>query len=246
MSETPRPGDDDEGIDEMANLSGLYALDALDVELSRRFEAYLATHPEARAEVEEFRATAAILSELATVAPPAGLRDRVVAQVAATRQDPPVVASITERARRGRTWVAVAAVVLLVAAIGAVVYRATSESDTPPSQLAELLGRPDARVVRLTGDPAEGAKVVWSRAAGRAVLVAAQVDPLADATTYELWQLRGGTATSVGLFRPDRQGRVQASFVVDLVGADGLGVTVEPSGGSATPTLPVVLSGAVS
>ena len=230
----------------MASLSGLYALDALDGDLLERFEAFLATHPETRAEVDEFRATAAALADLPAAEPPAGLRDRVLAEVAGTRQDAPVVDLAARRNRRGRTWLSIAAAILLIAAIGGLVGRAVAGPSASTNQLADVLGRPDARVVSLAGAPASGAKVVWSASAGAAVFVANRVDAVPGTRTYELWQLHGGRATRVGLFRPDSHGRVRSTFTVDLAGADGVGVTVEPDGGSDTPTLPVVLSGALS
>lgn len=240
MSDTPTPDPYD-----VAALSGLYALDALvDPEDLERFEEAMSASPELRREVEEFRATAALLGELSATEPPAGLRDAVLDEIAQTRQDRPVLPMSTEgRARAPRSWwlAAAAAVVVLATTLGIVIGRNTV--GPPASELAQVLSRSDARVVQLSGDVATGARVVWSSSAGRAVLVASGLEDLPEDRVYELWRLEADGAEPVGLFRPGAQGRVEAAFDVDLRGADGLGVTVEPAGGSETPTLPIVLSG---
>lgn len=230
---------------DVASLSGLYALDALSdpVELER-FEEAMAANPDLRREVAGFRATAALLGELSATEPPASLREVVLDEVAQTRQDRPIVRLDHGRPSRPRRsiWLAVAAAVVVVAtALGVVIGRGTAPA--PTTELAQVLSRSDARVVQLSGEVATGARLVWSPSAGRAVLVASGLEDLPEDRVYELWRLAAGGAEPVGLFRPGAQGRVEAAFDADLRGADGLGVTVEPAGGSETPTLPIVLAG---
>jgi anti-sigma-K factor RskA len=237
MSDTPR---NEPEHHELAGLSGLHALDALDDESRERFEELLATNPEARAEVDEFRATAAVLAAAVAEEPPAGLRDRVLADVAVTRQDPPVVDLAVRRSRRVRAvWIAAAAAVVLVVGLfaGMVI-------DRPPrgdAELADVLARSDVRMVPLSGDGPSGVKVVWSDEAGRAVVVANDMADLPDDRTMELWRMSGDRPSRVGVFEPDADGRVRAAFDTDLAGADALGVTIEPAGGSDAPTSPIVL-----
>jgi anti-sigma-K factor RskA len=242
MSDTPR--NESEPL-ELAGLSGLYALDALDDEAREQFEAFLRTNPEAQAEVDEFHATAAALASAVAEEPPAGLRERVLADVATTRQDAPVIDLTVRRARRMRTvWVGVAAALILVVGVAAGLL-----IDRPAdggSELADVLARSDVRMVPLAGAGPQGAKVVWSADANRAVVVANGMSRLPDDQTMELWRIEGDEATQVGLFTPDQDGRVRASFDTDLQGADALGVTIEPAGGSKTPTLPIVLQGEVA
>ena len=229
---------------DLAGLTGLYALDALDEPLLGHFEAYLETNAEARAEVAEFRATAALLDSVVAETPPAGLRDRVMAEVANTRQEAPVVQLAPRRvARRNRgQWMAVAAALILIAAVGGLLLgRATG----PQSELAGLLDRPDARVVALHGEGDSVANVVWSSSAGRAMVVASSMPEVPSNKTMELWRIDGEKATSIGTFTPGSDRSARASFAVDLDGATSLGLTVEPAGGSATPTLPIVMSGTV-
>jgi len=230
---------------DLAGLTGLYALDALDGPLLEQFEAYLATSPDARAEVAEFRATAALLDGVVAQAPPPGLRDRVMAEVANTRQDAPVVEFAPRRdARRSRTrWLAVAAALLLIAALGGVLLgRATAG---PRTELADVLDRADVRVVALHGDGTGEASVVWSSSAGKAVVVGTSMPQVPEGKTLELWRIDGEHPTAVGTFAAASDRSVKVSFPVDLDGATGFGVTVEPKGGSKTPTLPIVMSATV-
>jgi len=87
---------------------------------------------------------------------------------------------------------------------------------------------------------------------GQLVFVAANLLPVPQGKTYELWVLPqqgdGAAKTSpipAGTFKPDQSG--SASVVMpDIpkgVPAQGFGVTIEDDGGSKTPTMPIFLVG---
>jgi len=83
---------------------------------------------------------------------------------------------------------------------------------------------------------------------GTLVFVANHMAKLQASTTYELWLIppgAGAVPIPAGTFRPDSNGR--ASMVVSTlpqgVEAGTFAITVEPEGGSATPTMPIVMSG---
>lgn len=230
---------------DLAGLTGLYALDALEHDAREQFESFLVNNPDALAEVAEFRATAEMLAASVALQPPAHLRASVLSGVSDIRQDA-VIIDLRDRTRRRNrtTWLAVAAVaVVLAGAMGGVL--GSRSSGPPTDEVAAFLSRSDARVVPLSGGAAVGAKVIWSASAGQAMVVTTGSVKLTDDQTYELWRIDGANASPVGVFRPDADGNVRTSFQADLNGAGALGVTVEPAGGSDTPTLPVVLSGAV-
>ena len=66
--------------DSPQDLAAAYALGALAADEARRFEAFLATSPEAQRELAEYREVAALLALAgADAAPSSNLRDRVVA-----------------------------------------------------------------------------------------------------------------------------------------------------------------------
>ena len=65
--------------------SGAYAVDALDDVERARFERHLAECEDCRAEVQSLREAAALLADDTAAAPPPGLRDRVLADIATVR-----------------------------------------------------------------------------------------------------------------------------------------------------------------
>jgi len=75
------------------------------------------------------------------------------------------------------------------------------------------------------------------------------LEQLAQDKTYELWVIpaNGQAPIPAGLFRPDAAG--SASVVLPPlpkgVPAKAFGVTIEKAEGSATPTAPILLAGAV-
>jgi anti-sigma-K factor RskA len=222
--------------------SGLYAVDALEGDELARFEAHLATCPECQAEIDGFHETTAALASSVTAVPPSAARDAVLAEVARTRQVPPVIDEVAAHRTR-RRWgavVAIAAAVVVIAAIAGVLVRNASTHARETDQIAAVVSRSDAQTVKLSGEDPASVKLVWSPSAGEAVLLSDDLAPPPDGKTYELWALAGGTPTRAALFRPDDDGTLRAHFPADMHGVDAVGVTVEPSGGSATPTLPMI------
>lgn len=96
--------------------------------------------------------------------------------------------------------------------------------------------------------PQPEAHAAYIASQGALVLVANNLHPLAAGKTYQLWLLpaaAGQQPVPAGIFKPDAKG--YASVVLPAlpkgVQAKGFGVTVEPEGGSQTPTPPIVLAG---
>ncbi len=237
--------------EELHHLVGAYALDALDTDERAAFEAHLGTCELCRADLVEFRATAAEIAVATRSTPPADLKARVMAGVATTRQVSPVVpdrvVDLAERRRRNvarpRLLAAIAAAVVFVAGIAGAASLVGRSAD-PAGELAEA---GDAIVVDL--ESAEGApgtiRVVWSPEEDRANVIG---DGLADAGTdraYALWFLNAdGTVAPAGLFTPD-DGEVDVTLDLDDIDGIGWGITIEPSTGSEQPTTPVIYSGTV-
>jgi anti-sigma-K factor RskA len=119
------------------------------------------------------------------------------------------------------------------------------------AELMELLTSPQAQKVALHPGPVaapqpEG-RVVYASHSGKLLLTASNLHPLPAGKIYELWILQPGGKKPLpaGTFAPDSSGNaamVLADEPVNLA-VQGFGVTVENSGGSDTPTLPIVLSG---
>ncbi|GII03365.1 anti-sigma factor [Planobispora takensis] len=246
-------------------LAGAYALDAVDDAERLRFEEHLERCAECAQEVRGFTETAARLGHAVALAPPPGMRERVLAQIGHVRQLPPVVAlpvpEIPEvpeappspRARRtgrsrrsgpawwpkltaGLTAVSVAAAVVLgVMAIRAQDLLDMSRQDN--RQIAAVLAAPDARAVTGRTDTGGRARAVISRSRDRLVFVSSGLSPLPESSTYQLWRIGPSGTTSAGLLRPDASGGDPPPVVVEGIGGTAtMGVTVEPAGGSRQPT----------
>lgn len=223
-------------------LAGPYALDALDDDEREAFERHLEACDICRAEVDGYRAAAARLGIAATEDPPASLRDRVMEEVDRTRQVAPLPAGPPERTGSlvARRFLAAAAAVLAlaVAGLGALVAsldQRISELEGAESVL-RVLSAPDARVAEAAGPAGATVRVVVAPSLAEGWLVASGMPPTSDDRTYQVWLLRGDTPESAGLVSPDTGGAVEVALDGDLATVDAVAITVEPSGGSPTPT----------
>jgi anti-sigma-K factor RskA len=90
------------GEADLHELAGAYALDALEEVERARFERHLESCSACTAEVSGFTAIATAMATAAAAEPPAGLRARVLADVAVTRQLPPEVAGAAGQRRSRR------------------------------------------------------------------------------------------------------------------------------------------------
>ncbi|NYE36514.1 anti-sigma-K factor RskA [Nocardioides cavernae] len=225
-------------------LTGAYAVDAVD-ELERaRFEQHLAECEDCRAEVAELRETAALLAEDTAVAPPAALRESVLAGISQVRPLPPEVRAPAPRAthehRAGRrAWMPflVAAALAVLVGIGALIVQPwAGEDDVKRLTAAEqVLQADDAQEVFLDLGEAGRATVTRSKSHDRAVISTEDMVAAPDGKDYELWLMSpDGAFTSAGLM-PDE---ADQTLVLDGSAADAaaVGITVEPDGGSKQPT----------
>ena len=249
MSDTSRgPG----RSDDLDSLLGAYALDALDADERARVDAYLSADPDARAEVDDMRETAASLAlvpQAAMDAPPE-LWERIAGAIAAERARPPIddtAAGATDelaarRARRTRTsWMvtAAAAAIVVVVVLGAQVGSLRGQLDRAhqlgPNAMAVAFNRAakanGAREVGLTnGSGATLARVVLLPD-GTGYLRGDHLASLPSDRTYQLWAVTGTAGStqtvSAGVLGPDPQAvAFRASGPVRA-----FAITVEHAGG---------------
>jgi len=92
--------------------------------------------------------------------------------------------------------------------------------------------------------PVRGA-YFWSAETNLGVLFVVNLSQISEDNTYQLWVLKqDGTPVSAGIFRPQADGSARL-LVQGILGSTltGMAITVEPAGGSETPTGEIVLQG---
>ena len=240
-------------------LAGAYALNALDGAERDRFERHLRGCRACESEVRGFAATATALAMATAAEPPPGLKQRVLAAAAVTRQAPPAVAGAGRGADRRRprptaprrSWlprlaVPVAAAGLVAAAVlGGVTVWTQHQLTTVQAEnqaIAAVLAAPDAQIATARTTAGGIATVVASHSAGKMVFTSVGLHALPPSKVYELWFLRPGSARPAGLVPSAIAGRTTPVLASGLAVGDKVGVTVEPAGGSSSPTTtPIVV-----
>ncbi|MGX1026018.1 anti-sigma factor [Streptomyces sp. SAI-097] len=236
--------------EDLHSLTGAYALHALPEDERDAFERHLADCADCVRETRDFDAATARLGLAATVVPGRALRDRVLHRITTVRQVPPGGGTV-EKARRvvprGRgpaRW-ALAACLAAAAGLGGTAvwqYERAQDAGERAAQaerraetLAGVLAAPDAesRTARLA-DGASGTLVVSARQ-DRAVFLASGMAEPPRGKVYQLWFDDHGTMRPAGLMDP---GSTRQAVLMEgaVDGAAGVGITVEPAGGSRQPT----------
>jgi anti-sigma-K factor RskA len=261
--------------EELHLLSGAYALNALEGEEKARFEAYLLTSEEARAEVASLSDTAVLIG-LSTdpVAPPADLKARLMAQIAVTPQlapltesratltaVPPVASPSDGAAEAIRTaslgtptrastkatsrWFTRPASILVAAAAAVALFvggnvlglSAANQSQQQAAALSAIVSASDSQQAKADVSGGGSATFVWSVGLKQSAVVIDKLPKLADGKTYELWYIdKASKATPAGTFNAASSGPTVSVLDGAMSAGDTLGITIEPSGGSKTPT----------
>lgn len=130
------------------------------------------------------------------------------------------------------------------------VQRLTSDALTSAvraQRLANVLAASDVRVFLLRGQRTAAAttgQIFFSRSRGVAVNVT-RLPPTSANQVYQVWLATTGGPISLGFVAPDAQGRIDAAFDTppELVGnVTGFMLSLEPTGGNAKPTGPIVVA----
>jgi anti-sigma-K factor RskA len=246
--------------EELHTLTGVYALDALDGAQRDRFERHLRRCPPCANEVRGLRETATRLAMAVAISPPARLRGRVLAAAASTRQLPPETEQLSARARRSGAprqsraprwaWIprpatALAAAALAVAVVLGVTQTATqrdlNRSRAQNQAVEAVLAAPDARLLTHGIVTGGRATVVVSQSRHALVFTTSGLRALPDAKVYEVWFMAPGRAKPAGLLPSPAGGRTAPLLAAGFAAGDQVGVTVEPAGGTATPTTTPIL-----
>jgi anti-sigma-K factor RskA len=214
--------------DEVEELIGAYALGALPVETLADIGEHLvscANHPEAA----NLKAIAASLAFAAPERePPPALKSRLMAAVRGETAEAPAAerGGFFDRLRRWRPQRAVpyALAGALSAAVLALVITNVGDSDDGGTEKITLAGANNAQgLIHVVEDDL-------------VVMEADGLEPLDSEETYQVWAIRSGRPVSIGLLGPASEGEVDQAMRGDLIGVDAVAVTIEPAGGSITPT----------
>ena len=241
---------------DLHSLSGAYALDALEPGAERdRYTRHLNRCPSCASEVRGFREVATAMAFATAAEPPAGLRDRVLAAAARTRQLPPEVAGGSHaRPRRSRTWVPwvpwLSGVVATASIVAAVLFGfAQAHTQDELNQvraenqaISLLLSAPKAKLLTYPVTHGGVATVVLAADRHELAVVTTGLPALPAGKVYQLWLIGKPAITSAGLLPPAKDGQTPPVLATGVVKGDTLGLTVEPAGGSAQPTTKPILA----
>jgi anti-sigma-K factor RskA len=217
--------------DALHDLTAAYALDALEPEDARRYEAHLARCERCQGELAELSESAGALAYAADAPTPSpDLRARILNQA---RDERPNVVPLRSRWLRPLT---AAAVVAACAAIGLGLWAFSlsskldrSEADLAAQQrVAQILAQPGSHTISFS----RGTLVVGSDGKG-ALLLNKLAEP-GSGHTYEAWVADGGAPQPAGLFT----GGTSIAVPLDQPVRDGatVMVTEEKAGGTEAPS----------
>ena len=246
-------------------LAGAYAMDAISAADRERFERHLAGCEECAQEIASLRETTAVLGSATAEPLPAGLKERIMAAAAVTRQQPPadetepVPLAHGKWARTG-TWfrslawpgrltlaagAAAAAAVVAAAVVFGVsngsMQQQLDQAQASSQQIAVVLTAQDAHMT--TGTVAGGgtATIVMSHSRHALVFTAQGLHALPASRGYELWLTGPAGTRSAGMLRAGSHGMTGPVIASGLRPGDHLALTDEPADGSAHPTTSMML-----
>lgn len=244
--------------DDALELLAVYALDAVDGAERDALEAHLATCPRCASELDSLRAVTSAMGNVSESASPE-IWEKIAGRLdgAPVTSSPPVPFTLTPARRSTRTprrfvaRVASLAAVLAIGLLGFGLLHANSQvaqlrgslANAQRGALAAAERDPGHRDVSLLDD--HGAVVVRVVLLdGRGYVASTKLTSLSLSKTYQLWGIFHGVPVSIGLLGPSPHSVEFA--VAGALAPSKIALTVEPAGGSPTPTTPIVAAGAVS
>lgn len=243
--------------EELLNLIPAYAIGALDEDKRAEFEAWLHHDQEAQSLLADYLAVADHLVVLAPLrAAPGHLQADLRQRLAASRgRDAAAAPKVLLKSRI--SWILTAAALLTVVIAGTLFVQLDSVDDSDPTPdaahlYAQLVARPDAsqyEIVPGDVDDAVSGSLIVSPDGKQAVLRVSYLPPIDNDQTFQMWLVDDtGARASGGLFQANTSQDtlyIQVPFDRPVTAYQGVGVSLEPAGGSPyadQPTGPRVLS----
>jgi len=229
-------------------LLAAHALNALEPNEARKVESHLRSCDECQKLFEQYQAVGdGLAMTVSPVTPPPRVRAKLIAQLASRkspkRESPQPLSLI--RALVGAALVALLALNSFTLWQLTQVQRqqlAMQEQLKVNQQAMSLIAYPGARMVSIKNNGTSGTLVV-NQGLKSGVLIVQGLAALEPPHVYQAWLIKAdGARVSGGVFQADSQ---ITTFVIvspqPLSDFVGVGVTVEPAGGSPSPTGPRVL-----
>lgn len=225
-----------------------YALDCLDEVETNAVAAHLAGCASCRQELQRYQQLADLLPlALVQTDPPPSVKNKLMEN--ATRTQPPISTQqrphwlqrlTTSLQQHTPAWgLAGLSIVILLAISNLYLWQQVNQANH-----SEL---PVYALVSTGHTPGAAGTIVVSRDGQHGALVVDGLNPLNADQEYQLWLIRDSQRTDGGVFSTDQSG--YAVLYVDspepLASYDGFGVTIEPVGGSPSPTGAKVLEGSL-
>ncbi|MEP6671283.1 MAG: anti-sigma factor [Chthoniobacter sp.] len=250
------------------DLAAEYALDALDPESARAFEAMLANDAELKALADDLRETAAALAlDAPAHLPPPELRERILSRIRAEAEagapaapTATAVAPSTEApvpsggGRNLLPWALAAGFAITTAALW--MERGSLQQDRTAllQEARELRNRDFLAKVKIATLSAQvdayskaTAVIVWDAEKQHGVVKLNNVPPAGAGKDYQLWVIDPKYPAPVngGLVPVNAEGIARVSFSPDqpISKADKFAISLEPAGGVPKATGPIVLLG---
>jgi anti-sigma-K factor RskA len=219
-----------------------YALSALDETEALAVQAHLETCARCQAEVEAYEEVAGLLPLAAPrSAPPAHLKDAILNSLEPagkprmTPAQPSALAWLSAFFHQpGRVWALVSLLaVLALAASNLALWQEVQRLQSTQAQALQVVVLDGTDLV-----PQATGSMVIGRDGLVGTLVVDGLPPLDENHEYQLWFVEDGKRTSGGLFSVSDEGygSLYIHAPQPVRSLSGLGVTVEPAGGSPGPT----------
>lgn len=232
---------------EVEELAGAYVLGALSREEAAAVREHLRhclRHQETLDQLEAGAAVLALTPE--PLAPDPQLRARVLAAVGSGGTAAAGGAREDQRPRRFFLWrgnrrrwsvpggqrVALAGLAAAVAVL--LVWNVYLQTSRPA-------GEGDVVARAFTGPASAQVRLMYMPDVKMMAVVLADLAPPPPDHVYQVWAMRDGTPTAVGLVTEDDLRRRVVVFSGDMTGVQAVAITVEPAGGSPQPTTAPVL-----
>lgn len=240
----------------------VYALDAVSEEERTTIEVYISAAAQdvrtafnERVRQARETATAAYATDVAD--PPADLLDRIMARLPEHEIEQPAARAGStaasagaqdelalrrhrkeSRPSTGRRWLIGAAAAAAIA-IGSVTV---AQNLTDPSLQEQVVEASDVRSESLEIPAGGTAEVALSESVGAAVVTLQNVPAPPPGKVYQMWRLpeSGSAPESVGTMTGEQVSDSQTTVLKDFDDYSAVAITVEPEGGSESPTLPII------